>query len=254
MSDPNTENGHSADINFQPVTEGLGFHNKVVNLKEEVRESGMARPAPVRRIPQQMIGQEPELDITQPLPREGESGPRESERVQEEIPAHLQGFTFEEEEIKAQHQRFVQEDLSLHKRTSLQLVAGLFDACAAFAFALIFVVCVMSVIEVQLIELLFHPQTQGAVQQGLLAIYALVLFLYLVVSRALYTRTLGEWAFDMHLGHSRSDKERLPLYRLCWRTALVLTTGGLPISLMSFLIRHDLAGLFSGTQLYQKKY
>lgn len=78
-------------------------------------------------------------------------------------------------------------------------------------------------------------------------------FLYLIIARCVFGRTIGEWGFHLQLG-SRADQEKsvYPL-RVFVRTFLIFITGFIVFPILSALFKKDLLVYLSGLELHAEK-
>ena len=72
----------------------------------------------------------------------------------------------------------------------------------------------------------------------------------MVISRAFFGCSLGEWAFELKLGRDNEASQGLYPVRVVGRILLVLATGFVLLPMLSFLFGRDLVGKFCGLSLH----
>ena len=111
------------------------------------------------------------------------------------------------------------------------------------------------------LELLVPKDRDGEFQTELFERYqrsekALVLAImqmYVIIARSFFGCTLGEWAFDIQLGKSEDQMNAMYPLKVIARSLIVTVTGLVLLPLVSLIMGEDVAGLASGTQLYEQK-
>lgn len=103
-------------------------------------------------------------------------------------------------------------------------------------------------------SLVLHTQIR-TIFPNLIHGYALIfLFLnviYLICSRYFFAATLGESVCSLRLGQPMQRFKNKYLFQVIMRTSVVYLTGLIPLSLLSFLFKKDLAGEISKVKLYR---
>jgi hypothetical protein len=135
---------------------------------------------------------------------------------------------------------------------SANFAAGFIDAMVVAGIATVFLVCILTITKINLIGLLTNARTDSATHMHLAMLTLAVLQMYMLVSRAFFGSTLGEWAFEMQLG--TEAQQRKPYYPLqvIGRTLVTTLTGLVVLPLLSFGLRRDIAKYFTGVQLYRR--
>ena len=263
------------EFEFRPINEGLGFHRKpktqtstsigteavtvvtpVAKNNRPTREASSQTEAPASTGRSGSIFQAP-------LPR-AETKPEVKKSSTLQIP------TIEDDSIsKAQtavneilknlnHKRqldFVQENTKKKEEYELsrpQLFAALLDGMLITAAFLMSLIVMLTVTKVDLFLNLSHPETSKLVYLATGLLYVAVAFIYMVVNRAFMGYTPGEWAFDQRCGKDNQEQDLSYIPRLALRTFLVISTGFVSLSFLSFLFNQDVAGILSGVSLYKK--
>lgn len=127
------------------------------------------------------------------------------------------------------------------------------DTVVVIAMSLLFVISLVTVTEVQLSRVIFNAKSDLPTQASMLLLFLAVFQMYVIVARSFFGRTLGEWTFDYQLGKNEEQERALYPIRVVWRSFVVIVTGIFVLPLLSFIIRKDIVGFFSGLQLYRHR-
>lgn len=130
--------------------------------------------------------------------------------------------------------------------------AGLIDAMVVAGISTILLVCIITITHINLVAMLTNAQTDGATQLNLVFLFFAVLQMYMLVSRAFFGSSLGEWAFDLQLGTAAQQRQLYYPLMVLWRMLVVTVTGVLTLPLLSFAFGRDLSRYVSGLQLYRR--
>lgn len=130
--------------------------------------------------------------------------------------------------------------------------AGLIDAMVVAGVSTILLVCIITITHINLVALLSNAATDGLTQKNLVFLFFAVLQMYMLIARAFFGASLGEWAFDLQLGtNEQQHKVYYPILAL-WRMSFVTFTGIFAMPLLSFAVGRDLSRYVSGLQLYRR--
>lgn len=130
--------------------------------------------------------------------------------------------------------------------------SGLIDGMVITGIATILLVCIVTITKINIIGLLTNAGTDTKTQFNLVLLFAAVLQVYMLVSRAFAGATLGEWAFDLQLGTNDQQKKLTYPLQVLWRTAATTLTGLFALPLLSFAFNRDLGKYITGIQLYRR--
>ncbi len=75
-------------------------------------------------------------------------------------------------------------------------------------------------------------------------------FLYLIISRCVFGRTIGEWMFHMQLGSIKDQEKSTYPVRVFIRTLIVFVTGLIFFPIISFAFKKDFLASFCGLELH----
>ena len=219
------------DFQFKPLTEGLGFHKKTMELKEELLNS----------LPTQ----------TGILPKS------KAASVNKQVP--LTQSTTQVAPL-AWGGALSNKDFIEGKNTPVRLVeassnwpASFFDMAMVAGITLLFSAVVFALTHVDLAVLIESLQTDFGVQTSTVAVVFAVLEIYTVATRTFFGKTLGEWVFDSRLGMPQEQTTFFYPFKVAWRTFVIALTGFVVLPALSSLIGEDIAGILSGVKLYSEK-
>ncbi len=271
------------EFEFKPLTEGLGFHKKQVDLKGQVQKSGILQAELGKTIPSRLnIEFEPEkktktyedllaalekpirheskdsklgLEITQPLPRDkAQAKTIKQEALVEEV--------LRNPSLSPATQAWADPGVRRGAADSPQspLVAAsacvpsaVLDMVVIFALSLIFVVSLLMVTKVDLLSVMLSTRTDLMTQVSFALLFVCVLQMYVVIARSFFGRTLGEWTFDHQMGTSEQHQKGYYPILVTWRSLFILLTGVVVFPVLSLLFGKDLTAKVTGLQLYRQR-
>lgn len=129
--------------------------------------------------------------------------------------------------------------------------ASLIDAMVVAGIATILLVCIITITHINLVAMLSNASTDGVTQKNLVFLFFAVLQMYMLISRAFFGATLGEWAFELQLGTREQSRKLYYPVLVMWRMTVIALTGIFAIPLLSFAFGRDLAKYVTGLQLYR---
>jgi hypothetical protein len=238
-------NNFGDDFEFKPLTDGLGFHKKIIDLKEnpEKYESTLnQRPAQNQnQTPIQKVAQK----LSQPLWN----------------PSLKNQDIFEKRNPQVQKTQKIQKPTvvnSIPSDAGLEPVAtgwsaAIFDSTMVLGLVLIFSAVIFAVTKIDFSQLMEMLQTEGTAQFGALVLLISVYEIYTVTCRTFFGKTVGESVFEFRLGtHSAQQKILYPI-QVAWRSFAIALTGFIVLPILSTILNQDLAGILSGVSLYSEK-
>lgn len=132
------------------------------------------------------------------------------------------------------------------------ITSAVLDGFVVSGLSTILLVCILAITKINLVALLTSAATDVVTSVNLALLFVAVLQMYMLVARAFFGATLGEWAFDLQLGR-KEDQARIAFpFRVALRTMLMTVTGLAFLPLISLLLRRDLGRDVSGLQLYRR--
>ncbi len=297
------------ELKFKPLTEGLGFHGRTVDLKKEVVSSGVVTehlskslPTPLPDESETLLTGSSEVE-TQCLEEmkefdeliesadevlESLGGESQKDEVSSQVSSRHQKFmnqvsleenleieltetlpVYSDEELEESDEPFFTDifktqtsssekekffwDGKKKKKTSYvrwSLPAAVLDTIVALAISLVFVVALLIVTKVNFLATLTYQGAGTMADWSLLLLFVCVMSIYMVISRAFFGCSLGEWAFELKLGRDNEASQGLYPVRVVGRILLVLATGFVFLPMLSFLFGRDLVGKFCGLSLH----
>ena len=127
------------------------------------------------------------------------------------------------------------------------------DMIVIFALFLVFLTSLLLVTGVDLSAVINQMETNGATKVSMIVLFMAIMQIYVVLSRSLFGRTLGEWTFDMQVGKAEDQKNESYPLRILGRSLLVLVTGVITLPVLSLILNQDLAAKITGVQLYKQR-
>lgn len=136
--------------------------------------------------------------------------------------------------------------------TAASVPAVALDFVVIFALSLIFLALLLSVTKVDLSVILRGVESEGPTRFSVILLFLAISQMYMIVSRAFYGSSLGEWTFDIQLGRKDEYKTSNYPFRVILRSAAVVVTGFIFLPIFSLLLGSDVGAKISGLQLYQQ--
>lgn len=247
------------EFEFKPITEGLGFHKKNQKQKLDLSDTlrGKTMPsAPGSRVQQSQFSKvveekiAPTANIRSPQPSARQQAPSQQQtnlqrpRSQPQYQINQTEFV---EEAKATPQR---RHLS-KEEISVALPSIFFDSIVIVGLTGLFLFATFLIARVDPINVIRMVPNDPMTALGVGVLVFSLIQGYLLVSRAFFGSTLGEWAFDIEVGTQEEQMSALYPIRILWRSALTTITGLVLLPLISLVIGQDLAGRLSGLYLYR---
>jgi hypothetical protein len=253
------------EFEFKPLTEGLGFHKKVVDLREDpvpsVAQSTtgiLPKPKnPERQSAALMANSSSEKTPAQPArnPAASASGfhpagarpastawkpALEKQTILEKPTAVATNVTTPSPEARP----------LLLKPVAVSWPASIFDSTMILGLALLFSAVVFAVTRIDLADFFEMLRTDGASQFATALLLLAVLEIYFVACRSFFGKTLGEWAFEYRLGTPAQQSRAAYPLKVAWRALLVAVTGFIVLPLISTFSKRDVTGILTGVSLY----
>lgn len=254
------------DFEFKPLTQGLGFHKKMIDLGKEVKKADVASTASKRDISAESINRVissiPTFDnptppasenfFSPPLPREelpSFRSPRYQEISKKTI---IEPALNPKVDFAASNKVSAEPMTPILAEVGFSIPAFIFDSLVVVGLTSLFTGIVLAITQADFGLVIQNAQTDLTTRLSLVLLVLSVIELYLVLSRSFFGSTLGEWAFDIELGNMRQQKSAWYPITVAWRTLLIMLTGFVLLPLISLIIGKDVSGRFSGPRLYRK--
>jgi hypothetical protein len=255
------------DFEFRPLTEGLGFHKKTINLRDDnVLNETIQTPTPARQNtkaqsihPSSEPGDRPSW-TPQLKNKEFVIAPQSRPQTkpltqtQSQSPARTQTLTQTHSQTNTQTQAPTQTRTYAQKfiDTPVSWPAALFDGAMILGLGLLFSAVVFALTKIDLTDLLTMLRDETGAQIASLVLMIAVFEIYCVTCRSFFGKTLGEWAFDCRLGLPQEQLKTVYPLQVAWRTLVIALTGFIVLPVVSSFMNKDIAGMISGVFLKQE--
>ncbi len=254
------------EFEFKPLTEGLGFHQKkpTASTAQNFPESMASSPASSK------MGLKTGLDLDftsdeelnpfkKTLPRKSTPSPVTPaiapipSPVDEILLSLKKNRQLEIEEDKKQLRELKNSQAVINWQASgFSVWAAILDGLLVTASALMCMMIVLVVTQVDLFSNLSNPDTEGLIYLATLSLFAGVSFVYMVITRVFMGMTPGEWAYDLRIGKPQEQGSVLFTFQIVLRQILVTLTGFILLPLISLLMGKDVTGKILGLSLHRK--
>lgn len=136
---------------------------------------------------------------------------------------------------------------------TVSVPSAILDFIICTALGLVFLAASLTVTKVDLNLVLANLNRDVMTQIALGLMFLAVMQMYVVISRAIFGRTLGEWTFDLQVG--QDDEQQMGSYplKVAFRSFLNVITGVFFLPIVSLLVGRDIAGQLSGVKLYRQR-
>lgn len=261
------------EFDFKPLTEGLGFHTKKVDLAQEIKKAKLFSeiitdkttrelpPLPIIALEENPAELEKPTAIKPPLPRvEPNESPNKTKAPQKDVIDELiESFKkpaksfIEEKKADVIFDKIPAEEKRNGVKTAWALAPFLVDAMMVAAFFLIGLIIALYVTKVDIID--FVINSVGNIENSLVipSILLMMIFMYTLLTRVFLGGTLGEMVFDMQLGMAQDHKSPYYGFKVLARLVLVTLTGFVTLPLLSWICRSDFSGKMLKLHLIKKK-
>jgi hypothetical protein len=125
------------------------------------------------------------------------------------------------------------------------------DFTVILGIAILFMLGLVIATNLNMTLILSHLGDDRGVQAGIVLLIYSVSQLYLILSRAFYGQTLGEWSMDTQLGLVAEQENLTYILKLTARTLLLAVTGFVTLPLISMFFEKDYSGRITGLKLYR---
>lgn len=249
------------EFDFKPITEGLGFHRKQVDLKNQMKAAKvvsetLGKPTPTKAKPAGAT-------LKSPLPRkeaEPSSSPQPMTPSKDVIDELVRSF-------KKPAESFIEETKTpqvIIKPTNPQKIEGtdplpwmlspfFVDAMLVVAIMLSCLLVTLLVTKADLLLILIQSPSDINFKLVFVAMVSGMSFVYMTMARILLGASIGEMVFDIQLGTLSQRNQFLYGIQVLWRSLLAILTGFILLPLLSMIFRKDILGTLSGLKLFRRK-
>lgn len=246
------------DFNFKPINEGLGFHRKKIELKEEMKTSRVVSESVAKNI---HLKPKSEAQVLKtPLPRKESNSTTPNPSTRNVIDELVRNF-------KKPHETFIEE--VNHPKVIINptkpqvdeaanplpwMISPFFvDAMLVIALVLSCLLITLLVTNADLLVLIMQNPSDFEFWLTFPAIAIGMTFIYMVLTRIFLGSSLGEMVFDIQLGTLEQRHTLIYGLLVIFRSLVVLFTGLIILPILSILLRKDLIGNICGLRLFKRK-
>jgi hypothetical protein len=137
---------------------------------------------------------------------------------------------------------------------STSFTSAILDGLVILGLTALLLVGLILITKIDLIAVVLHSRASLDVWSELGAVFMGVYLLYYMVARGFWGSTLGDWAFDIHLGTAEERLKWFYPYQVVFRMAVIALTGFVLFPLLSLIMKKDMASTYSKLRLYIKNY
>lgn len=231
---------------FKPLTEGLGFHKKPIDLKDDPSSFSTTGILPRAKaklnsfMPQQQIS-----PIPQPRPKiETPAQPRK--------PFHPEVNNGWAPAIKSQTEFVNPQNARSQRIAAFSWSSGIFDSTMVGGITLVFLGALVVTTGLAVDKIVEMVLGESGARIAVMLLIFCVAEIYSVVCRSFFGRTLGEWAFGFRLGSKKDQQSALYPIQVVWRVFLVIATGLIVLPALSTIFGRDLIGRLTGVSLIEE--
>ena len=269
------EKNNGDDFEFKPLTVGLGFHKKTIDLRENSLNFSegpvSSREISTGPLKRSTTGFMPKSKTTAPSSAE-KTAPRSpnpsyslnpppwtpilNDKKMGDLfsgrPAALGTLDLNANltPARATSSTAIKPKLS---PVAVNWPAALFDAAMILGMGLLFSAVVFALTKIDLNDLGAMLKNETGAQIATYLLLLAVFEIYCVSCRSFFGKTLGEWAFDCRLGDAHDQESIFYPLAVAWRTLIIALTGFIALPLLSTLLGRDIAGVLSGVSVYSER-
>lgn len=247
------------EFNFKPITDGLGFHRKKVELKDHMKAAKVVQDAIGKNIPPKPRGDVPVLKT--PLPRKENTPAAPSNTPSKDVIDELV------RNFKKPHETFIEDSttpkviinpvkpqIAVESYPLPWMMSPFFvDAMLVVALMLSCLLATLLITKADLLILIMQSSTDFEFWLTFPAIGLGMSFIYMTLTRLFLGASLGEMVFDLQLGSSEQQKNLQYNFQVALRSLLAIGTGLFFLPLISLIMRKDYLGTLSGLRLFRSK-
>jgi|GEM_PF-1367796 len=141
------------------------------------------------------------------------------------------------------------DEVSGERAMAMHAGAAILDGMVVMGVTCIMLAIVLGITGANLIALLENSTTNLTTGGVMLGLFVVSYLLYVLVSRAFFSATLGEWSYEIRVG--RADQRRRWFYPILvlWRGTLAMATGLIVLPILSALVGRDLFYFLTGLEM-----
>jgi hypothetical protein len=252
------------DFEFKPLSEGLGFHKKVIDLQDH-HESGHAQH--IMPLQQNVPAFNPSLRNKSIIETKKSGAPPATRTASNPslgtgINSHAQlwGKSHQRPQAQTNTQRVDQNKINQKNvvhgvrdnllASATSWPAAIFDSTMVLGLVLVFSAAIFAITRIDLSELIEMLRTEGAAQISAVILLVSVYGMYTVTCRTFFGKTLGDSVFYYQLGTPQDQASVIYPVKVFFRSLLIAFTGFILLPLLSTILNKDVAGILSGVSIY----
>lgn len=257
------------EFEFKPLTQGLGFHPRKDDVKENYKETtGSPKTASKKSLglsastsaamttatspsvsaPSKAVSSSLKTTFLEsPLPRPttpSTPAPSDSGKAVESI---LKSLNEKNKGLQFQDKG---KTISPYLQVAPGLAAGFLDLLLITSLGLVYMMSLIFTLKIDLIKTLSDGGM--GVWLATAAVFIGVGFVYYTAQRIFMGFTLGDWAYEQRLGLPEEMEKTGYSLKVLARQLLIIATGIITLPLISWALGRDLAGV-SGLCIYRKR-
>lgn len=139
------------------------------------------------------------------------------------------------------------------KPVNPSLAAILMDVLTLISLCMIFSTLYFASTGQSLSEVILEMPYNSALKNQFIGLTLSIGFLYLIIARCFFGRTIGEWMYHLQLGSLRDQEKASYPLKVFIRTFVVFISGFVVFPLISYFLKKDFLVYFSGLELHGEK-
>ncbi len=167
-------------------------------------------------------------------------------------PARIQNQTTSNQNVKTVQPYGFQTIKPTLVKTEMSFTAAFLDGLLIVAACLLCLIVLLSITQLDLISILTQSG-QREIYFSTFLLFSVVSLIYLTATRVFMGSTPGEWAFDQQVGTDNEQLSTEYIFKIIYRSFLVIVTGFIVFPIASFAMAKDILGDITGLPLYERK-
>lgn len=139
------------------------------------------------------------------------------------------------------------------KPVSTSFLAIMMDVLTLISLCMILLTFYFASLGQSLSEVILEIPHNAALKNQFFGLTISIGFLYLIISRCVFGRTIGEWMFHLQLGSVTDQEKSTYPVRVFIRTLIVFVTGLVFFPILSYVFKKDFLANFCGLELHAEK-
>lgn len=283
--DKNFGGDFEEDFEFKPLTKGLGFHKKTVEISLDKART-IQEPTITKTLPRQEFASPLSANATvssNPIPRAVAPQPepllptfKSPYGNTNSIPSNRSNLDFfdtpavkppattstvsataaatlTKPATQIQNSSIRIQPQTILEPVSFSVPAAIFDLLVICGLVCLFTGVVLAVTQSDITLVLENANSDVATRASLVVLVLAVIQLYMTLSRSFFGRTIGDWAFEQRLGDEEQLYTNSYPVKVFARGLAQILTGFVTLPILSLIFRRDIAYYLSGVRLFRNK-